>query len=374
MPKRDDKKIKPYYLKDGTQKYILQAYLGQDAQLHRIMVTRQGFDTYAEAEAKYHELKANFNKDYVKPHQIKVSELWNQWFENHKLTVKESSANKNYQWYKNHIEPTFGESYVDKITVVSVQRWINSEFKKFSKYRDAYNLFNRFMTYGYKLGYMKSNPLDKVIVPKKVKQRSDKENYYDNIQDVNTLLNAAKKQSLRKYTFFKLLFSTGIRKSEALALEWSDVDFKNHIIHITKTLAQGLDNKQLIQPPKTMHSYRDVPMSTTLEKSLLDYRRNQKVIFPVIFTKANGDYLNLAAPSNWLNYVYKENPTIKRITIHGMRHTFATLMLQPDTGLTPKDVQTILGHESIDMTLNVYTHESEKGKNLAVKIMNQMDI
>lgn len=374
MPKRDNKKIKPYYLKNGTKKYKLQAYLGQDAQMHRVMVTRQGFNSYAEAAAKYHELKTDFDKNYIRPNQIKVDELWNQWFENYKLTVKESSANKNYQWYKNHIKPYFGKSYADKVTVISVQRWMNQEFTKFTKFRDAYNLFNRIMTYGLKLGYIKSNPLDKVIIPKRIKKHSKRQNYYDNLQDVNALLDAAKKQNLRKYTFFKLLFSTGLRKSEALALKWSDIDFNNHVIHVTKTLAQGLNNKQLIQSPKTSHSYRDVPMSSNLEKCLMEYRHSRKIIYPVIFTKANGDYLNLSAPSNWLNYVYKDNPDLKQITVHGMRHTFATLMLQPDTGLTPKDVQTILGHENIDMTLNIYTHESKKGRNLATKIMNQMNI
>lgn len=374
MPKRKISEIKPYKLKSGKTRYKFQTYLGLDSFGKRIMVTRQGFKSYSEAEAKYTELRAKGSQGYVKPKQSTLDDVWSLWFDNHCNQVKESTANKTKQVYTNHIEPYFGKCYVDKIQTASVQKWINQKSKEIVKYRNAYNILNNLLKYSRVLGYLQINPLDHVMVPKIIHKKKRDDNYYDNREELEKCLEAAKKQNIRKYTFFKLLASTGLRKGEALALEWSDIDFDSSTIHITKTLAQGLDNKQIIQPPKTPHSYRDVPMSNNLSKALKDYRRSEKILYPIVFCKQDGTHLNLSAPSNWLHYLYKKNKDLKRITVHGFRHTFATLMLQPGMGNTPKDVQMILGHENIKMTLDIYTHESEKGKLNAAKAVNTLNI
>ena len=171
--------------------------------------------------------------------------------------------------------------------------------------------------------------------------------------------------------YFKLLSSTGLRKSEALALKWDDIDFEKNVIHVTKTINVGFNNVELIAPPKTKESYRDVPLSKSLKADLMKYRSN---IYDFVFCKANGDHLNLATPAHWLQRIYKNNSNLKQITIHGFRHTFATLMLQPGTGNTPKDVQKILGHSTIDMTLNIYTHESKKGQQNIIRSIDALNI
>lgn len=376
MPRRTIKAITEYKLKSGKKKYMFKAYLGLDETGKRVSVTRQGFDSYSEALTVYNKMRSKGTDNYTKPKQTTINEVWDLWFDNHKKQVKESSANKTYQLYKNHIKPYFGDLYIDKIKVAAIQKWINAKSTEIIRYHDVSNILNNLFKYGQVLGYNSSNPMDRIIVPKVSadKHKNTKNNYYDSKEQLDEFLSAAKKQNIRKYTFFKLLSSTGMRRGEALALQWSDIDFDNNIIHITKTVADGLNNKQLVQAPKTKNSVRDIPLSNSLYEALIEYRKANKIVYPLVFCKKDGSHLDLSAPANWLSYIYKANPKLKRITIHGFRHTFATLMLQPGTGNTPKDVQLLLGHENIKMTLDIYTHESEKGKNNVIKSINKLNL
>lgn len=376
MPRMSNRAIKKYTKKDGQTYYKFQTYLGKDETGKSIFVTRQGFTSYSEANDVFEKLRAKGTQGYVHKKQIKLSKVWQLWFANHMRQVKESSANKTQQVYRNHIAPYFANQYVDQIRIPALQNWINNKANEIVKYRDAFNILNNLFKYAQIMDYLKNNPLDRIIVPKKTTRprRNIGNNYYDSQAELNEFLKAAKKQGIRKYAFFKLLSSTGLRKGEALALKWSDIDFNKHLIHVTKTLTQGFEDKLIIQSPKTKNSLRDVPLSNSLAKVLVDYRKQSKIIYPLIFCKVNGNYLNLSAPSNWLHYIYKDNPKLKRITVHGFRHTFATLMLQPGTGNTPKDVQMILGHENVQMTLDIYTHESAKGKRNALRSINMIGL
>lgn len=374
MPKQLNKEISKYTLKSGKVRYRFKTYLGMDDSGKRVMVTRQGFKTYQEANTIYNKLRANGTQGYTKPKQATVEQVWNIWFDNYKKHAKESTAHKMKQTYDNHIKTDFGNAYIDKIKPSKIQKWINQLSTVLVRYRPAFNLLNNLITYAIVLGYANINPTKKIIVPAKTsvkKRRDTKNNYYNSPEQVREFLNAAKEDSEISYMYFKLLSSTGLRKGEALALKWGNIDFMHNVIHITQTLDVGFDNAEFIAPPKTKESYRDVPLSKSLKTDLMTYRNN---IYDFVFCKANGDHLNLGTPAHWLRRIYKNNPNLKQITIHGFRHTFATLMLQPDTGNTPKDVQKILGHSTIDMTLNIYTHESKKGQQNIIRSIDALNI
>mgnify|MGYP003185814088 CR=1 FL=1 len=372
MPKRKNSDIKDYTLKNGEKRYKFQTYLGLDDNGKRVMVTRQGFRTYTEANEEYEKLRAKGTQGYTKPKQTTVEEVWKLWFDNYKRHAKEATAHKMEQMYKYHVKPDFGNNYVDKIKPPKIQKWINHLSTTLVQYRSAFNLLNNLIKYSIVMGFASYNPMTRVLVPKKTtkKRRDTKNNYYSSTEEVTKFLDAAKNDSEMAYVFFKLLVSTGIRKGEALALKWSDIDFKNNIIHITKTVDVGFHNKELIRSPKTKESTRDVPLSKNLKVDLLKYRSN---LYEYIFCKANGDHLSLSTPASWLARIYKNNTELKQITVHGFRHTFATLTLQPGMGNTPKDIQKILGHSTVDMTLNIYTHESKKGQQNVIRSIDALN-
>lgn len=149
----------------------------------------------------------------------------------------------------------------------------------------------------------------------------------------------------------------------------------------------------MVNSPKTKQSNRTVPLSANLKQVLLDYRKSEKVVSDKIFHTVNGNYLALSKPTQWLDRVYTKdheinekyakkykldknyvlNKDLKHITIHGFRHTFATLLIE-NTDVKPKTVQMLLGHANIQMTLDIYTHINSKNKEDAIKSISQLNI
>ena len=389
MPKRKNTSIKEYQLKSG-KRYEFVISLGQNSNGKRVQAHRRGFKSYAEAEAEFNKLSQTIPDNYVKQKQIKVDELYKLWFENYKTTVKQSTAYKNEQVFKNHVSPNFGNQYIDKVTVAELQKWADDKAKQIVKYRDAINEFSKIFEYGIRLNYVEDNPIKRIIIPAKTaRKRRDVENNVYSREQLDHFLKLAKESGINKYTYFKLLSSTGMRKSEALSLTWEDIDFDSNTISINKTLAYGLNGKIIVQQPKSPKSRRIVPISESLRKVLIDYKHSQKILSNKVFHTYKGDYLKISKPDQWLYSIYNKDhkskieyaekhncnpePDIKHITIHGFRHTFATLLVE-ETNVKPKTVQMLLGHENIQMTLDIYTHVNKKNTDDAIKALKQLDI
>lgn len=373
MPKRDNH-IKEYKSKSGERRFKFHLYLGLDDNGKRVNITRQGFTNYNDAKTTYDQLKANGTQGYSKPKQIKTSEMYAIWFNNYKGQVKESTANKNYQWFKNHINPIFGDQYMDKIQPKTVQKFADQKAKEIVKYRDIINLLSSLFEYAIRLGYVNENPVKKIIVPKKTSRpRRDIEHNVYSRKELTEFLEAAKKYNIRAYTYFKILSSTGLRKSEALALTWQDIDFNKNLLHVNRTLALGLNNHTIIQPPKSKMSKRTLPISARLRNALIEYKQSQKILSNKLFHTYKGTYYPISKPATWLERIYKNNPDLRKITIHGFRHTFATLLIS-ETNVKPKTVQMLLGHEDIKMTLDIYTHINEKNREDAISSIQELNI
>lgn len=373
MPKRDIH-IKEYKNKSGERRFKFHLYLGLDENGKRVNITRQGFTNYNDAKTTYDKLKANGTQGYQQTKQVKTDELYSLWFNNYKGQVKESTANKTNQLYKNHIKPIFGSMYMDKIQVKTIQKYADDKAKEIVKYKDAVRILSRLYEYAMRLGYVNSNPTKRIIMPKKTtRPRRDIEHNVYSRKELELFLNAAKEYSKTAYTYFKLLSSTGVRRSEALALTWQDIDLKNQKLSVNKTLAYGLDGKIIMQSPKSKKSKRVLPISQNLTEVLFDYRKGQKVLYNKVFHQYDGTYYNLTAPGNWLYQIYKRNPKLKRITVHGFRHTFATLLIS-ETDVKPKTVQMLMGHENIKMTMDIYTHLTKKNEDDAINSIRELNI
>jgi len=394
MPKRKNTSIKEYTLKSGKKRYEFVISLGQNSNGKRIQAHRRGFKSYAEAETEFNKLSQTKPDEYVKQKQIKADELWNFWFKHYKDTVKESTANKALTNYRIHVKPYFGNNYIDRILVKDLQKWADRLATEMVKYGDPIFIMRSLYEYGMRLGYVEDNKISRILIPKKTtRKRRDIENNVYSKDELDIFLNVAKQVSLRIYTYFKLLSSTGLRKGEALALTWNDIDLINNTITVNKTLTYGLNNKLMVNSPKTKQSNRTVPLSANLKQVLLDYRKSEKVVSDKIFHTVNGNYLALSKPTQWLDRVYTKdheinekyakkykldknyvlNKDLKHITIHGFRHTFATLLIE-NTDVKPKTVQMLLGHANIQMTLDIYTHINSKNKEDAIKSISQLNI
>ena len=173
-----------------------------------------------------------------------------------------------------------------------------------------------------------------------------------------------------------ILFNTGLRISEFCGLTPEDIDYDQHVIHVRRQLLRLHDGDSMLlylEEPKTVNGKRDVPMTADVEKAFRQVIKNrpkvkEKVVKSLdgtmeatgfLWIDKNGEYEIAQHWSNHLrwaqgkyNRLFKEE--LPKISPHVCRHTFCSNMA--GLGMSPKTLQTIMGHSSIEVTLNVYTH------------------
>lgn len=172
------------------------------------------------------------------------------------------------------------------------------------------------------------------------------------------------------YDMFIVLFGTGMRIGELCGLTMNDLDFQNRKINIDHQLIMYRDRTLHVKPPKTAAGVRQIPMSDTVYAALirhLNWRaKHIKTEYMVdsyigfVFCQDNGrprSALNMGKVISRIGKKYKEaNPTesMPKVTAHVFRHTFCTNMAL--SGMNPKNLQYIMGHSDVSITLNIYTH------------------
>lgn len=198
-------------------------------------------------------------------------------------------------------------------------------------------------------------------------------------------------------TLFVLCFSTGIRVGELTALTWDDIDLKGGNLSVNKTLLYHGKDNYVLNDPKTLSGIREIPLFPKVTKLLKKHKveqakqrlalgeKWQPVIKNLVFTSEFGEPLRrkridsmIASIVNSINedeaqkaVEEKRQPVfMEAFTPHTMRHSFATRALE--NGMPPKVVQEILGHSSIAMTLDLYTHVLPKTKKEEMKKMEYL--
>lgn len=206
-------------------------------------------------------------------------------------------------------------------------------------------------------GFTNFNPVSAVKLPKGLPKGSRRA---PTDEEIKTIL---KNINVPFGLFPYLLICTGLRKSEALALTWADVDFKNNVIHVTKSLEYLNGASPVIKPPKTDAGVRDVTIIGILKGPLLEARKrsDSTLLFPQPASnragKGGGYYGLRAYEGAWQRYCeavgfidYEGNPTL---TAHNLRHGTATLLFESD--VDEMTTQRLLGHSRIEITREIYT-------------------
>nr|WP_249778417.1 site-specific integrase [Lentilactobacillus dabitei] len=144
---------------------------------------------------------------------------------------------------------------VEKITVPMCQQAVNDWFNdRLRQHHRFLNYAGKVLKYAITMQLIMYNPVDGIIIPRQTDNwtRQNIENYYDK-QELEHLFECFKDDSQipQACVFFRLAAFSGMRKSEMLALKWSDVNFKDCSIDINKTQSRGADNRLVAQSPKT---------------------------------------------------------------------------------------------------------------------------
>ena len=328
--------------------------------------TKGDFYTKKEAKLAADEVEKKIsNPTFLDNENITFGEVYERWMANYKLTVKESSFHIVELQYKSRILPILGNKKINQITTIECQDLINYWYSiPLKYYKVLFNLITRIFKYAKQLKIVTDDPTSSVIIPKASRQFDTLEhsrNYYTRDELRKFLEYAEKHEKYKFYVLFRLLAFSGMRKSEALALTWNDIDFDKSQITINKTLIST--PKVEVSTPKTKNSNRIVFIDKKTLSILHEWRLRQKKELlqkgfnalssnQLIFSNKDNGYITPTAIINPMNRIIKGS-NLPHITVHGLRHTYATLAAQG--GMSVKQLQAQLGHSKVEITLDVYT-------------------
>ena len=159
--------------------------------------------------------------------------------------------------------------------------------------------------------------------------------------------------------FAKICLYAGMRRGEALALRYEDIDWTHGVIHVTKAV-EFVGNNPHLKSPKTEAGYRDAILPDILKEAITHKKGG------FIFAREDGGLLTkMQFRKRWLAYCEAIGYDI---TPHQLRHGFATILYE--AGIADKDAQEFLGHSSITVTRDIYTHIRQSRKSEAVSKFN----
>lgn len=378
MGKSRGTNIESYKLKNGQLRYQFQIYVGTDPLTGKQQrTTRRGFKTAKEAKLELARLKleidnGTFNKMIVETY----ADVYALWIIQYEKTVEESTFIKTIRIFKNHILPALGKYKIDKLNIDLCQRAVDDWSNKLKNFKMVKAYAAKVINFAMKREYIKSNPFTLIEMPKKRVQNVQQkfENFYTKEELIEFLSCLEKEDNYKAFAFFRLLAYTGMRKGEALALTWQDIDFDNQELTITKAIARGKNNHLYVKSTKTGTS-RTIKIDEETLNTFIVWRKEQQKNYLIlgfntnnpdqlIFSNLHNEYLQPTKTRQWILQI-QEKYVLKKVTTHGLRHTHCSLLFE--AGASIKEVQDRLGHSDVKTTMDIYAHVSEKAKAEAVQ-------
>lgn len=322
-------------------------------------------------EKLYHKLQAATapEEDRVKTFR-EIAEAWERQHRE-EVTVR---TWKNYEPHYNDILARHGEKPMEEITAQAIVNHLNSaKVKGYSAtvVNSIRSLYRMIFDYAVAHDYAQFNPVSSIRLPKGLKRGKRIAPTDEQMKSIVSATN----EPFGLFPFF--LLCTGMRKSEALALTWDDVDLESCEISVTKSLDYTNGANPTIKPPKTDAGFRTVPIIDVLRPLLLDALSvsDSEYVFPAPASNRSGPGGGLMTlrgyEGAWLRYCQAaglmdgDKPAI---TAHNLRHGTATLMFE--LGVDELTAQRILGHSRIEITREIYTQLREAQNKKSVEKFN----
>lgn len=335
--------------------------------------------TIKELDQKIAEITQQLNHGiHVWENSMTFRELANIWFEQYNIEVGENWKYGQGNMIKNYLIPTLGEMRICDLRQLHLQTIIRSLSKKglaTSTMKKVKQLATQIMQVAVGSDLIMRNPFSEVKVPKKdpTKRRPLTE------KEIALITDNWRGHNLGSMAMIMLY--CGLRRGEAMALDWTNIDFEKKIIHVTKA-ASTVKNKTIIKKPKSEAGIRDIPIPKVLFKVLMEIRKPSGFVC----TNINGgmltessymrqwasfrNYLNVCAGGrNGSGKYLKRITVIDNITAHMLRHTYASMLF--DANVDVKSAQKFLGHADIEVTLEIYTHLSEMKEEKSVAALDK---
>jgi integrase len=256
-----------------------------------------------------------------------------------------------------HILPVFGELRIDEVVPLHVERFIQTKVESGLSGKTVRNLL--LVLQGIMSLALDNDLIDRSPIRNRHKPTVDK--HEKPIWSPTQLLNILSGAPTGLRAFFDCVALTGTRLGEVLALKWKHVDLERRILRIEHSLWRG----QLLSP-KTTASTRDIPLGSALNETLRTHRENSLHRGPddFVFCKKDGSALDPDVLRKDALYPILDRLGIPRKKgasgFHTFRHSAASIVNEQTGNL--KLAQKFLGHSTIKMTADIYTHTSAEAE------------
>ena len=318
--------------------------------------------------------------NYCEPATITLGKWLNDWLEGRKPHIEEET----YQGYETqirvHITPAIGKIKLKDLKTRDIQKLLNDKFKKGRvdgkgglsprSVKYIHQTLNTSLNQAVRERIISHNPAEAVELPKK----EGREIKTLSTEELKKFFQAAEESPW--YTAFLLEFYTGLRRGELLGLRWQDLDFDQGLLKVRQRLSKY---KIIKVGTKTPNAKRAITLHTdimeVLKKHQFQQNEMKQLLGPayqdndLIFCNGKGSPLH---PDSFTKHYQRflEKAGLTKTTFHNARHTFATLALESGVGI--KTVQEILGHSSISITGDIYSHVTKKMNDDAANKMSRV--
>ena len=306
---------------------------------------KRGFATKKEA--------LGFERDFLEKQSanpdMTFQNLYEIYMEDMAARLKESTLLTKKAVLQTHILPFFGSKPINEIKASDVRRWQAKLMSSPNNYSQTYlkkinTELNSIINYAKRFYDLNTNPCGKAGTIGKAKAE---EMDYWTYDEYIAFREGVKDKSL-SYICFEVLYWTGMREGELLALSPADIDLDNKTISINRTY-QRIEGKDVFTSPKTRKSKRKIPIPDFLCQELSDYIQSRYMLdaderlFPVTKSYLSHEMIRGC-----------KNTGVKKIRIHDIRHSHASLLI--NQGCDALMLADRLGHEKVSTTLNTYSH------------------
>lgn len=336
--------------------------------------------TYRETKAKLQE-KTSLNKSQPAVSAVTSQDLFSSiasdWFESIESQTKESTRNKYLNMLNSYILPLYGDQTLDSITYDFIESHCNLLLVSGGKngnglsaktVTDVLSIIRNVLKFAIRKGmYVPCDgsaiQVKRTAMPMRVLSKTEQEQLCKYILAEPEPCNIG---------ILVCLF-TGLRVGEICALRWEDVSFLDQTIHVHHTLqrvqnklGKGSKTKIVVTTPKSACSIRTIPIPDELSKVLVAYKKSSS---GYLLTNDVSRFVEPRTMQNRFKKVLKLNG-IESANFHAIRHTFATRCIE--VGFDVKSLSEILGHATVNITMNRYVHPTLELKKENMKKLSSL--
>lgn len=298
---------------------------------------------------------------FVAGSQQTVKQYLEYWLEDvHKDTVRLGTYTNNRITVNKHIIPSIGHFKLQKLTAQQVQMFYAKKLREgmtASRVRRIHAVLHKALNYAKRNRLVSNNVCDNLELPRERKPEMGALT----IEQAKRLLQVVQGHHLEM--LITLAITTGMRRGELLSLRWQDIDIEKGVLRVRRTVNFISGHGFIEGEPKTAKSTRDILLPSFVLTMLKQYRVEQAkmrvqadstyIDRDLVFANEDGGFIRFTTLRYHFNRLLDE-AGLPHIRFHDLRHSAASLLLS--MGVPIKVVQELLGHNTVDMTLNTYSH------------------